>query len=314
MSQTYTPEEWRLVSKVMDTVETLRRSSSTPVDVEKVKALVLKTYESHGEAISPGLIDQAIAVATDNFSLAATHHRHWWDQPTVDYWEYQRLPEVEKAKHCLQVLKNHRLYSHSELRALLVNAAEQARAAETLADKTTWRRVGRGTLGMVLVGLPALLLLFPWKLALIFGVLGLIGILLVLAALQPASTQNHVREAMDALKLFDNKQYKDQQINRIFQKLMNTQGLPFGFDMAEITEPDAFEWRWAQQAAEVHPAVAEVWKQWLASERPFRESDYSLIRTTANAIEEAREAMKPPKLVLTGEEIRHRKALLRKLT
>ena len=106
-SSNYSPEEWALVNTVMDTVDSLRHQSATPVDATKVKALVLKTYQAHGEPVSEALVDQAISVAMDPFfpSPASNQKEEWWKRDRPD--QYRQLPPAEQAKIAIgALLKN----------------------------------------------------------------------------------------------------------------------------------------------------------------------------------------------------------------
>lgn len=316
MSASLNDAEWALVSKVMDTVDSLQKQSAEPVDTAKVKALVVSTYENYGEPIDEALLDEAIAVATDDFAAVVKESgttKPWWEVPPTSgaYALYSNLSAMEKAKSALAALSRHRLYSHTDLHALLKKAVVDVKRAQEDQRKRSLRRENIVCL-VGIVGTLAAFVVHPLVGVGCFGFTLMAGLSVMSYGQKPGLEQAR-QEAEKALGLFEQNQATSDELKDFLGRMLGLKGVPFsGYNVKPIGI-DAPEWGWVQRMARESPAIAKVWKQWLQSNLPFREGDYRVLYTAATAIEEAKKSLVPPQKNVGLKESSARKLLAREL-
>ena len=293
-SHPYTKQEWDLVTKVMDTVDELRSSSSTPVDRDRVKSLVMRTYQSQGNAADEALVDQALDMALDAFPVAppgrAAIASVWWEVPAQNGERDEETP-MDQAQRAVLTLCNHSLKTQAQLHQLVESAQIEVENEYHRAVSATQLRIAL-TMSAALVGLVAGIVLvralFPLGILLVW--LSLMGLIIprinakhfIKWHLQ--SPRKEAAEAFSALRKMSNENYPLKLL------LGKTIGHGTTYDPAVLTEGSGDEWEWksAHDVARQDPLLAKVWRQWLESSLPIRKGDTDLLRNTAEKIRNAK--------------------------
>lgn len=291
----FTPQEWSLITKVMDTVDELRTATPAPLDTARVKALVLDTYAHSGIPVDERLVDQALAISTQAFPVAVasapTVPEPWWRQD-LGHAEPE-LPPMEKAQRWATALSHHTLRTQAEIHSLVQDAQDQVLAAHAQYLRHVQNRI-LAWMGLGLTGVISgffLLRVTPLAGSLIcFSMMPLI--LPRIGAQHKVSyyldtPRKRAKEAVQALLRMNTDDYA---LSHVLGKRINGLKDYNPHILTDKTE-DQWEWKWANDAACQDPLLAQVWRRWLESSLPIRKGDVALLKATAEAIRAAKEWM-----------------------
>lgn len=291
MSKPFNQKEWALVTQVMDTVDQMRAASPDPVDGERVKALVLKTYSEQGIAVDEGLVNHALALALEAFPVAPTQAPvalgPWWEQ-SLDQ-DTDDMP-MDKAQRLATVLLNHALQTQAQIQA----TAEGAYDSVLFEHAQTSCRSSRRVWGLAALGVAGTAFSIALFRAMPFVAIPLLWGSMMITALPRINSKylkasyllterNQAAESAKSLRKMDTDNYA---LKSILGKCL-TGVKPYDARVLS-DEHDRREWVWANDAARQDALLAKVWRQWLESARPIRKGDVDLLRTTAEAIRQAK--------------------------
>ncbi len=311
----------------MDTVDSIRANTEEPLDVPKVKTLVVRTYEEQGIRVSECVIDQAIAAATDVLAPAGTvlESSTWWQHKLFPNRE--ELRAVDRARLLLGTLKRHRLLDQQELLALfrkeeqafeqLQRQWRQEAEQDQKENKRLLRReklVGRlGTVGFgCLTGFTThwLVGLFPALLG-----LGLVELLDDTSGRRRGPAKPDIEKYQQTLrvaaKAFNEHDFTNWTLSTVLAQFFR---LPWLYNSEIVSDHASYHWVLAREQAKAHPALAQVWAHWLASNKPLRHGDFKLFQNAYDEVKKAQASLASARAEPLGNlDLSRRQAMLQEI-
>ena len=273
-STDFTREQWEMAHRTMDVVDSLRQPSRgwTVQDSAKVQQLVSATYKNQGIEVDAAVVDQAIAVATQQL-------------PAISASEANLLQKaLEESNQKVAAVAAHDPFTDEDLARRLNDFFNQkiCKAQRIPAVLRTYRYWGLPA-GILISFLGALFEQFVfsaigWGIAIgTFAVVGAFGYRHTLPDL--------LQKRDDSLLLLAQGKFRE----HAFQSTVN-EAIPLVsfHSLDPLKTSDQYIWQKAGEAAQKHPDLFRSWARWLGSDKPIRYCEAAAMIAAGDAIEAAR--------------------------
>lgn len=280
----YSQAEWDLVHEIMTRIEAQLPSLQTAsaVDLAKVQALVLRTYEQQNMPVTADMVAQVCK--------AMVHQGPAKQQTSPALMGRKDGPMARAAAAVSQVQAHHPLSTID-----LMQHVQRPLAVAHAKRKKVLR-----VFFSALIGVPVSVsigLAFAWSSLSTMAVGGTIGlgfvawlVTLIHIATQDPSLGDKDMEALEhataqALQSLETDTLEGNEVSHILKESMG-----FSYSPTLLTDSDR-EWDTTHRLADADKTIRQAWMAWLQSDAPIRKGDVALLQHAAKAIAEAREVM-----------------------
>lgn len=284
----YSKSEWALVHEIMNYIESKLPSLQTAsdVDVAKVKALVVRTYQAQDMHVTADMVDQVFKAMAHRGLPVTTNESHK---------ALAERPDGPMARARAAVKRVQAHYPMTTV-GLLEHVQTPMRRAKA-AQKKILRVFTTALIGIPVVA--ASIIAFYWGQLEGMGLVGSIAgsfLLWVITLIQIATRDTSLgidkmkaleADTTTAMSLLesdtDPKGYR-----QVSQLLQESLGVAYAYAPLHDDSP---QWEAAHQAAAEDGTLCQAWTAWLQSGAPIREGDVTLLIEAAQAIRVARDVM-----------------------
>ncbi len=295
----YTDREWRLVTSIMDQVDRLRENEPAVPDLGKVIALVEKTYQDQQVPVPERLLKQAVALALSAFPAPSPSRLetlpnpapHWTDRlfgtAAPEPVTLEQTP-LQKANALILRLQAHGPLTNDELARLIAHRREKLTAQKRTQVKP-W--LGRALASLVTTPLASgVAFSFSFTTGLVTAVVGVCSVVGFTAAFFNARSDVY-RDELNILRwgeeAFANQKWGDAWLTQVISPALGSAWNDYNCAPLQEGSHES-TWEYASKVASADPLLAEVWARWLASDKPIRSGDITLLCNTAQAMRDAK--------------------------